>query len=297
MDRMNGMLGDRILVNGRPEASIDVDAGAYRLRILNGSNARIYRLAWGDDTPLTVIGTDGGLLERPENKRDILLSPGERIELWADFSRHSRGSDVRLVNRPLPEGASGSMMGRMMGRRMGGRALADDTTYTVVRFIVGTGVGQSRNLPDRLASVERYSPADADNIAYPRRFSLAMAHMQGVINGRVFALQDVAPDERVRLGATEIWDFANDLSGMGMMSMPMPHPMHIHAVQFQVLERLGATHGGYVDQGWKDTVLLLPGERVRVMARFAPFSGLYLYHCHNLEHEDGGMMRNFRIAA
>jgi FtsP/CotA-like multicopper oxidase with cupredoxin domain len=124
-----------------------------------------------------------------------------------------------------------------------------------------------------------------------------MNHMQGLINGRVFDMQEVARDEIVRLGATEIWEFENDSFGMGMMNRPMAHPMHIHSVQFQVLDRSGATQDSYVDQGWKDTVLILPGERVQVIARYAPFAGLYLYHCHNLEHEDGGMMRNFRIVA
>jgi FtsP/CotA-like multicopper oxidase with cupredoxin domain len=302
MDRMNGAWGDRILVNGRSDASMDVDAGAYRLRILNGSNARIYRLAWDDGTPLTIIGTDGGLLERPEEKQNVLLAPGERIELWADFSRYSEGSAIRLVSRPLPQAAAGGMTGGMMGRgrmgrMMGRRALPQHTTFSVIRFKVGAGVGTQADLPERLTRLERYMRADADNRSDPRRFSLAMSHMQGVINGRTFAMEAVAPDEAVRLGATEIWEFANNVTGMGMMNMPMAHPMHIHAVQFQVLERRGRASDGHLDRGWKDTVLVLPGERVRVMARFAPFEGLYLYHCHNLEHEDGGMMRNFRIIA
>jgi blue copper oxidase len=77
--------------------------------------------------------------------------------------------------------------------------------------------------------------------------------------------------------------------------MQMPHPMHLHGLQFQVLERENVTHNGYVDEGWKDTVLLLPGERVRLLVKFEEFTGLYLYHCHNLEHEDMGMMRNYVV--
>ncbi len=302
MDRMNGMLGDRILVNGRPDAAMGVDAGTYRLRILNGSNARIYHLAWDDGTPLTVIGTDGGLLEQPQQKASVLLAPGERIELWVDFSRIFNGPGARLVSLPLPEAASGRMMGGgMMGRGMRGRMmrrrpLPEDLTFTVIRFKVNAGSGKRLDLPDRLAVLERHNPKDADNADSPRHISLAMAHMQGVINGRVFAMNEVAADEIVRLGATEIWEFSNRSAGMGMMNMPMAHPMHIHAVQFQILDRWGVTHDGYVDQGWKDTLLLMPDERARVIARFAPYAGLYLYHCHNLEHEDGGMMRNFRIA-
>ena len=86
----------------------------------------------------------------------------------------------------------------------------------------------------------------------------------------------------------------------------MHHPMHIHGVQFQVVERLVAPEEeasweslrqGYVDTGWKDTVLVMPGERVRVIMRFDAYPGLFLTHCHNLEHEDMSMMRNFLIEA
>ena len=92
--------------------------------------------------------------------------------------------------------------------------------------------------------------------------------------------------------------------GMGMMNMDMPHPMHMHGVQFQVLERqiergfesaYQELSDGFVDDGWKDTVLVLPGETVQVLVRFETYTGMYLYHCHNLEHEDMGMMRNYEV--
>ena len=92
---------------------------------------------------------------------------------------------------------------------------------------------------------------------------------------------------------------------MGMMGMmQMPHPMHIHGLQFQVVERQiapalrgywNAVSQGYVDEGWKDTVLVMPGEHVKLRMRFEDFTGLFLYHCHNLEHEDAGMMRNYLV--
>ena len=75
----------------------------------------------------------------------------------------------------------------------------------------------------------------------------------------------------------------------------MPHPIHLHGKQFQVLKRSGVRHEGYVDEGWKDTVLLMPGERIRILVKFGDYPGLFLYHCHNLEHEDMGMMRNYRV--
>jgi FtsP/CotA-like multicopper oxidase with cupredoxin domain len=289
MNRMTGMLGDAILVNGKIDSALEVETRAYRLRILNGSNARIYRLAWDDGTPLTVISTDGGLLERPVDKREVLLAPGERIEVWADFGSYPAGAEIRMISLPVPFHSFG--MGMMMG---GGRDLAD-RPFTVQRFRVARLVAQVDTRPQSLASMDRYTLTQARNAANPRRFTTTMNHMQGRINGRVFAMDDIAPEEMVRLNALEVWEFDNRSGGMGMMSMALAHPMHIHGGQFQVVGRSGVDKRGYVDEGWKDTVLVQPGERVQVMMRFGPFKGLYLYHCHNLEHEDGGMMRNFRI--
>jgi suppressor of ftsI len=111
------------------------------------------------------------------------------------------------------------------------------------------------------------------------------------------------------VGDLELWEFANlegggSGMGMGMMNMELPHPMHIHGVQFQVIGRQ-ITRGyesayqelsaGFVDDGCKDTVLVMPGEKVQVLVRFENYAGTLLYHCHNLEHEDAGMMRNYKI--
>jgi FtsP/CotA-like multicopper oxidase with cupredoxin domain len=125
---------------------------------------------------------------------------------------------------------------------------------------------------------------------------MVMRHMSWTINGRTFRMDQVAPEERVAMNSLEIWEFINEGGGMGMMGgMEMPHPIHLHGMQFQVLQRKGVMHEGYVDEGWKDTVLLMPGERVRVLVRFGDYQGLFLYHCHNLEHEDMGMMRNYLV--
>ena len=151
-------------------------------------------------------------------------------------------------------------------------------------------------MPERLSTIKRYTQADAVNGKAPKRFHLVMRHMAWTINGRTFRMEQVAAEERVGLNSLEVWEFISDSGGMGMMGgMAMPHPIHLHGMQFQVLQRRGVTHEGYVDEGWKDTVLLMPGERVRLLVRFGDYPGLFLYHCHNLEHEDMGMMRNYLV--
>jgi FtsP/CotA-like multicopper oxidase with cupredoxin domain len=297
MDRMNGFLGDWIMVNGQPDFSLPVATRSYRMRLLNGSNSRIYKLAWRDGSPLTVIGTDGGLLEKPVQRRYVMLGPGERLELWADFSRHTVGSETSLISLPFDGGMlGGGRMGRgMMGG--GGYALPNGAQFPVFKVSVKRREKANQTLPQRLSTIKRYDPADAVNRRDPKRFHLIMRHMAWTINGRTFRMEEVAPEERVAMNSLEVWEFINEGDGMGMMGgMGMPHPIHLHGMQFQVLQRTGVMHAGYVDEGWKDTVLLMPGERVKVLVRFGDYPGLFLYHCHNLEHEDMGMMRNYRVA-
>ena len=134
-----------------------------------------------------------------------------------------------------------------------------------------------------------------------------MQRMSWTINGRVFEMEKVTEDEIVHLNTTEIWEFINRSQGMGMMGMMnMPHPVHVHGLQFQVLDRdflssrppgWETVKDGFVDQGLKDTVLLLPGMRIKILLKFEDYPGLFLYHCHNLEHEDMGMMRNYLVKA
>ena len=121
--------------------------------------------------------------------------------------------------------------------------------------------------------------------------------MEWSMGGRTFGMADVAPDETVPAGSTHFWEFMNLANPIGMQAA---HPIHMHGRQFRVVERTGgsvtnALRAGIVDAGWTDTVLVLPGETVRVQVTFTSHPGLYLYHCHILEHEDMGMMRNFRV--
>jgi FtsP/CotA-like multicopper oxidase with cupredoxin domain len=119
------------------------------------------------------------------------------------------------------------------------------------------------------------------------------------LDGRTFDMHRAAADEKIPLGAVHDWELSNPPGGMAMA-----HPIHLHGPQFRVVERYSAgvsrearesLAAGLVDDGWLDTVLLLPGERIRLRAHYEHHAGLFLYHCHNLEHEDMGMMRNFEV--
>lgn len=194
----------------------------------------------------------------------------------------------------------------MMG---GGSNLPLGAPLDIVSLRIGEKGADVTSLPSQLSRIERHDVKDAVNRNNPRSFRLAMQGMVHTINDHLFEMDVVEQDEIVRLGDLEVWEFVNlegggSGMGMGMMNMELPHPMHIHGVQFQVLERQIARgfeftyqdlSGGFVDDGWKDTVLVMPGETVRVLVRFENYTGVYLYHCHNLEHEDAGMMRNYRI--
>ncbi len=305
MDQMMGFLGDRIFVNGRPDFGMNVAARAYRFRILNGSNSRVYKLGWEDNTPLMVIATDGGLLEKPVPKNYVTLGPGERVEVWTDFSNRRVGSELKLKSLAF-SGAESGMMGGMMGGGMMGGAnttLPNGAEFTVLQIKVDRQINDPVSLPERLSTIQRYRLDDTINRQNPRAFSIAMQQMMTwTLNGRVFEMDGVANDEVVKLNTLEAWEFINQTSSMDQMV----HPMHIHGVQFQVIDRQIApqfrsnwetVRAGYVDEGWKDTVLLWPSERVRLLVRFEDFPGMYLYHCHNLEHEDQGLMRNYLVQA
>jgi FtsP/CotA-like multicopper oxidase with cupredoxin domain len=300
MAGMMGVLGDQILVNGSTQSSRAVERRAHRLRLLNASNTRTLKLAWSDRTPLTVIGNDGGLLASPVRRDYVMLAPAERVDLWVDFGRWAPGTELTLRSLAFKGGMD--MGGMMMG---GNSALPDGAEFAVHRFKVGGGATKSATLPQRLAAIAPPAPRLAVNSERPKVFELTMGMMVWGINGASFEMLGASELETVKLGSQEIWEFRNDGRG-AMMGMVMPHSMHVHGLQFQVIGRsmsrtfsdeYDTVKAGLVDEGWKDTVLVMPGERVRILLRFADFPGLFLYHCHMLEHEDTGLMRNYRALA
>jgi len=303
-ESMMGWLGDIILANLTPNAFLTVTPRLYRFRLLNGSNARIYRLAFvKGSTPLSfaVIGTDGGLLDQPQTVTEAYLAPGERLDVLFDAGQAQPGEDVFLKSLafdPMENEGSGGHMGAMMGG-MGGSSssrLPLGAEFNILKLPVTQGERLATPLPARLSDI-RTIPTEG---VPERKIELSMDHMRFLINGRTFRMDEISFE--VKRGAVEIWRINNPAIGM-------PHPMHIHGFSFQVVERLnspaqitaGARFGrGRLasDLGWKDTVLVWPGETVRIAIDFAhdfPGDQTYVFHCHNLEHEDGGMMVNFRV--
>lgn len=326
MQRMMGFLGDKLMINGKPDFVLPVEKRSYRLRLLNGSNSRIYKLAWDDGTPVTVIGTDGGLIERPETMPYVMLAPAERRELWIDFSDKPIGTELTLRSIPF-EGASmrGGMMGGMggggmmggrgmgmmggggrrggMGKMMSGNSLPLGGEYPVLKVKVVKQAESNDSLPARLTPIKPLRLSDAVNRNDPREITLSMRHMSALLNGRSYKMNDIKPDEVIPVNTLQLMAFDNGYNrSMGMMAMP--HPMHLHGEQFQIIKREvnprhKAAHAsvseGLVDSGWKDTILVMPGEKVTFLKPFNDFKGMFMYHCHNLEHEDMGMMRDFLI--
>ena len=289
-EMMNGFLGDRVLVSGQSQPTREVDAGWHRIRLLNGSNARIYKLAWSRDLLMTVIGGDGGLLERPLDQRVLTLAPGQRADVLLDLTSLDPGTDVHLDSLAFPEAdAVGvGMMGNIP-------PVPNGAPLRVMTLRLRAHTGPAFQVPSRLPTFDASWYAGAD--ARVRRVPLPFQQMQWMLAGRTFSMDEVAADETVEVGSTHVWEFVNQPNGMGM---EMAHPIHLHGRQFRVLDRTGggttnALREGIVDDGWRDTVLVLPGETVRVQVTFTSHAGLYLYHCHILEHEDMGMMRNFRV--
>ncbi|MCB1519139.1 MAG: multicopper oxidase domain-containing protein [Hyphomicrobiaceae bacterium] len=301
-DVMMGFKGDVILVNGTVAPHFEVKRRRTRLRILNGSNSRIYTLGLSNNQQFTQIASDGSLLERPARMRRLQLSPGERAEILVEIQPDST---VRLMS--YPDRSSGGGMGMMMG--MAG----NDETFALLELRAGRLEGDAPPLPERLIDVPNWNPARVDR---KRTFVLEMGMGMGMmgggmgrgmmgggmmggpgrmgmmrggmtINGRTMDMERI--DERVRLGATEIWAIRN--------ASPLAHPFHIHDIQFRVLDRNGRPAGAH-EQGLKDTVLVDPGETVRVITQFTDYADPvrpYMYHCHILEHEDAGMMGQFVV--
>ncbi|MEU8196557.1 multicopper oxidase family protein [Microbispora amethystogenes] len=257
-----GVLGDVILVNGVPWPLAPVPAARHRLRLLNASNARRYRLVLDPPPPggnaFVQVGTDGGLLSRPIPHDALEMAPAQRFDVVVDFGRYRPGQYVTVRNE-----------------------WGDGTTADVMRFHVTARADDRSRVPDVLSTAVPLREKDA---VVTRRFAFRHDTVRGMpgwtINGRAFSPTDSIMSPK--LGTTEIWRLLSDFH----------HPIHVHLSHFQVLSR-GAGGPGPYDHGPKDTVDLRPGEQMAVLVRFDDYAGRYVMHCHNLEHEDMGMMATF----
>jgi len=274
-------LGDKVLVNGKVWPKLRVNSGRYRFRVLNGSNHRIFTLALSDHHSFHVIGSDGGLLSSPVEVREISLGPAERADLVLDFEGYAPDSEV-LLQDTLEAGQADP---------------SDPAASRIMKFIVSGTPGWTAPLPLSLSPVERIPESQASRT---RTFELRFDPIL-----QEFRFGDLGWGDATEfpvLGTTEIWQFANETSET--------HPIHMHLVQFQVLDRSSfQVVGGKVvpgsdrrppnpeEAGWKDTAKVKPNELLRVIMRFGPdgFLGDYVFHCHMLEHEDNEMMRQFTV--
>ena len=249
----SGFNGKIPLINATRDPKLDVDTAIYRLRILNGSNARVFRLALDSGAPFTLIGNDGGLLETAVQITDFQYGPGERFDVLVDFRALAVGTKVML--RDLNSG------------------------WDLLEFNVTREVSDGGTLPTgTLSTITR--------LGRPLRMRTFTFEGMSRINGLEYDVNRI--DFQVPFGEVERWRFSTGGNA--------PHPVHVHGAAFQVLSRTGGRNAVFPwEAGWKDTVLLLDRETVDVLIRFDGYRGLYVMHCHKLEHEDMGMMTNFEV--
>ncbi|KAI4715643.1 oxidase cueO precursor [Aureobasidium sp. EXF-10727] len=273
------VFGDVIQINGAPWPYLNVEPRKYLFRFLDTSISRSFQLyaeadkKVGTRIPFTVIGSDAGLLASPVSTTQLDISMAERWECVFDFSGYA-GQNITLKNT--------------------GNVAADDDfdgTDRVMRFVVDNSVSDTKNngpLPTTLRSV----PLPPAKTGIDRSYEFMRSNGEWQVNGVTWAdVEDrvIAKPER---GSVERWELINSAGGWS-------HPIHIHLIDFQVVGRTGGTRGvlPYEQTALKDVVWLNKNEKVQVLARYGPWDGLYMFHCHNLIHEDHDMMAALNVTA
>ena len=278
---MAGFMGESIVVNGVYSPYTEVATRYYRLRILNGSNARVYNLAFSNNADMAIIGNDGGLLKNPVTAKKILIAPGERLDVLINFAGNTIGTEIFLLSKEFASG------GDAQGKQ----------SFRIMKFKIATSITDTFTVPANLSAMTTIAASSAvktrtfdisnamEHHGYPMNDGMQMRHR---INGKLFDSSRI--DENISANTNEIWVFDNSKGDE-------PHPMHLHGVFFQVLGRSGG-RGNLIasENGWKDTVLVMPGETVRVIVPFENNTGKFVFHCHNLEHEDDGMMLQYQLS-
>jgi spore coat protein A len=303
--------GDTILVNGKAWPVLDVEPRQYRFRLLNGSDSRSYNLFFDGGVKFSQIGTDVALLNAPVDVNKLFLAPGERADVVVDFSKLA-GKTIVMQNNaggPMrrPTILDPQTTGQIMAFRVN-KPLDPNYPLTPVPATLRGGANQP-------AAIAPLTPTIDPVTGQPITKKLALfegmddagrikPQLGTVANG---ALRWEDPiTEYVKLGNTEVWEFYN--------TTPDAHPIHLHQTSFQILNRqkftatqlsptapltninlLGQPKLPAANEaGWKDTVVVNPGEVARIVAKF-DLPGEYVWHCHILSHEDHEMMRPYQI--
>jgi spore coat protein A len=266
----DGTVGSQILVDGRFAPFKYVSTHRYRLRLLNSSNFSSYDFALSDGRPFVQIGTGDGLLPKPVVRQDILLGPAQRADVIVDFHGELHH---RVVLESIPRTDNSP-------RGIGTRAAE------IMQFRVHRDAKRDNSrLPSRLEK----PPA----IRIPKKVSAVWTFALGgnatsgtywTVNGKPFDPKRI--DLKVPLGSTQTWLLKN--------VSPITHYIHIHEEQWHTVSRDGKPPPAW-ERGLEDTWRLDPGERVRVAARFTDYTGVFMIHCHMLDHEDHGMMAQFAV--
>lgn len=308
-DRISGLIGDVLTVNGVAGAKLDVVTRMYRLRLVNMCNARVLHVGLarpdGAPQPFTLMGTDGGMLERPLPLQRLFLGPGERADILVDLRAANPADEWHLVNLPFdPMRRAGATSG-------GAGAPGEGEAARLLRLRVMQRVDYAQPLPVRLCDVPSAPPLPQGP---PRRLHVSRGEVLGrpswLLNGQPFTLRhdtnadlpDDFPAPRVPARTTEVWELSNDATSI-------PHALHLSGFQLRVLERRGsppqvaalavAPSGcSATDTGIKDTVLVWPGETVRVLVDFRdapPETQRAALYSRVLECLDDGMVQDVSV--
>ncbi|HWP41448.1 MAG TPA: multicopper oxidase domain-containing protein, partial [Tepidisphaeraceae bacterium] len=313
---MPEMFGDTILVNGKAWPYYDVEPRKYRLRLLNASDSRFYNLslATGDGVlPIIQIGSEQGMLNAPVSLSSLVIAPGQRADVIVDFAA-AAGQSVIMRNTaktPFPKGAAPDprTTGQIMQFRIGTTvSLPDNPLPATLRGLPGqppliTPLSPSTDPLTGAARIRKLGLFEVEDDYL--RITPMLGTVGGPDDGTIGFMEPVT--ETPLLNDTEIWEIYN--------TTPDAHPIHLHLVRFQVLSRqkfsfsLDPISGGvvpgsirlagrprapYINEGWQDTVQMMPGEVTRIIAKFDK-PGAYVWHCHILAHEEHDMMRPFEV--
>ncbi len=301
--------GNTMVVNGNTWPRLTVEPRRYRFRLLNACNTRVLMLKVASKAngarpapaalPIWIIGTDGGFLPRPVRVDTATLAVAERLDVIVDFTGIAPGTELFLINEGPDEPFGGGVPGTDF-------APADPgTTGQVLKFVVGTLNGRDKSVAPAQLSLPSLTPIGASSRG--RRLSLNEMEsttfegaptmgMLGTVNSQLEAVPLHWGDpvsEQVKLGATETWELFNFTEDA--------HPIHLHQVQFQVVDRQPMTGSSSArppqswETGFKDTVVALPGEVTRLKAKF-DIAGRFVWHCHIIDHEDNEMMRPYVVS-